>query len=220
MTGAALQVVPGDAPGDLITLVPRLVVAAILLAVAYVVADRVGDGAEWLAERMDLGDAVLETPLGVVFEDADEVGDVVEVVARYAVLLVGVVVAASMAGFNRVSEIAFAVVRYAPSVFGAVAVVLVGFVVAGYVGRSVKASDVVGGHAFTPVVATTVQTVIYFVVVTLALDALGYSTTILNTLAQAVALGLGLGLALAIGIGLGLGSQDYVAENVDDWLGE
>jgi ABC-type nitrate/sulfonate/bicarbonate transport system permease component len=50
------------------------------------------------------------------------------------------------------------------------------------------------------------------------LDAFGYSTPILNTLAQAVAVGLGFGIAAAIGIGVGLGSQDYVAAHIEEWL--
>lgn len=224
MTGVPLQVGGVDVVGSLVQwllgvlgLLPRLVVAAVLLALAYVVGGWLGERAQWLAERMDLGEAVLETPLGVVFEEAGEVGDVLEASVFYLALIVGVVVAASMAGFTRVYEISAELARYLPSVVGAIAVVLVGFVVAGYVGRSVEDSEVVGGYPFTPVLATTLQSVIYFVVVTLALDALGYSTAILDTLAWAVAIGVGFGVALAIGIAVGLGSQDYVAEHVEEW---
>jgi hypothetical protein len=46
----------------------------------------------------------------------------------------------------------------------------------------------------------------YFVSVTLGLEALGFSTAILNTLAQAVAVGVGLGVAIAVGVAFGLGS--------------
>lgn len=223
MTGVVAQV--GVQPflnwlGSVLGVVPRLVLALVVLVLAYFVGGWVGGKLQALAARMDLGEAVLETPLAVVFEGPDEVGNVLETTTQYLFLLFGVVVGASIAGFDRIFGVGEYLVRYLPSVIGAILVVLVGFVVAGYVARSVKASDVVGDYAFSPLLATTLKAVIYFVVVTLALDALGYSTAILNTLAQAVAIGVGLGVALAIGIGVGLGSQDYVADHVDDWVGE
>lgn len=221
MTSPALQV--GVDPlvnwfAEVVGMIPELLVAVLLVVVAYLAGNWAGGKGQALAKRMSLGEAVMETPLAVLFRDATEVGDVLETATRALFVLFGVVVGASMAGFNQIADIGRYVLQYAPSVVGAVAIVLVGFVVAGYVARSVRESAVVGGTAFTPVVATTMQAIIYFVSVTLALDALGYSTAILNTLAQAVAIGVGLGVALAIGIGVGMGSQDYVEANLDDWL--
>lgn len=204
--------------GNVLGILPRLFVAAVLVVVAYVVGRMAATKVVALADRMALGEAVMETPLSVLFMSGDEIGDVLGTTTRFLFLLFGVVIGASMAGFNRIFDIGRFVLRYAPSVVGAIAIILVGFVVAGYVARSVKVSDAVGGTAFTPIIATTIQTIIYFVSVTLALDALGYSTAILNTLAQAVAIGVGLGVALAIGIGVGMGSQDYVEANLEAWL--
>ncbi len=203
--------------GELLTLLPRLIVAAFILVAAIAVGRWLGGKAATVARRMELGDAIVETPLGVLFDRPAAAEETVGQLLRYLIYVVGITMAASMAGFNQLADLLYRLSTYVPSVLGAVLIVLVGFVVAGYVGRSVCGSDVVGDRAFTPVLASGVKTVIYFVVVTLALDALGYSTAILNTLAEGVALGVGLGIALAIGIGVGIGSQDYVADHIDEW---
>jgi hypothetical protein len=109
-------------------------------------------------------------------------------------------------------------VRYIPSLLGGVVIVLAGFVIAGYVGKSIKKAPVIGGTEFAALAGKTAEGVIYFISITLGLDAFGYSTAILTTLVQSIVAGIGLGIAAAIGIGVGLGSQDYVAENIETWL--
>ena len=90
--------------------------------------------------------------------------------------------------------------------------------IVGYTGRNIKQSEVIGASGFAPLVAELAKGIIYFVSVTLGLEALGFSTAVLNTLAQAIAIGVGLGIAIAIGVAFGLGSREYVAERIDQWV--
>lgn len=219
MTAPAVPLQFGEVAGLGLAFLVGLLVALIVLAiVAWVVATRLEAGVEAIADRMDLGEAVLETPLGVAFESPREVEVVFGRLARYFVYLAALVIAVGLSGIRALVSPVEEAARYVPSILGAVLIVVVGFVVAGYAGRSIAESELLEGRALSAVLAQTVQVIIYFVVVTLALDALGYSTAILNTLAEAVAIGVGLGVALAIGIAVGLGSQDYVAEHVDEWV--
>lgn len=208
------------AGAGLLFIIGGLFLLVLLAVVVFVLAQRLEERVEWLSARMDLGEAVLETPLGVVFESAEEFDTVLGVLARYFVYLAGLLIAVGLSGIRALTGPVEAAARYVPSLVGAVLILVVGFVVAGYVARSVKASDLLGGKPLSNLVATTFQVFIYFVVVTLALDALGYSTAILTTLAQAIAVGVGLGLALAIGISVGLGAQDYVGDNIERWVDE
>lgn len=219
MSAPATPLQIGEVAGLGLAFLAGLLVALVVLAiVAWVVATRLEAGVEALADRMDLGEAVLETPLGVAFESPGEVEAVFGRLARYFVYLAALVIAVGLSGVRALVSPIEEAARYVPSILGAVLIVVVGFVVAGYAGRSIAESDLLEGRALSAVLAQTVQVIIYFVVVTLALDALGYSTAILNTLAEAVAIGVGLGVALAIGIAVGLGSQDYVAEHVEEWV--
>lgn len=204
--------------GDLILLIPRLVIGIFLLIVLYAIGANIGGRAQGLTRRIGLDAAVMESPLGALFQGEVAVGNLIQSLVKYVFLLTGVVFTVSIINLERLASYGDAVLTYFPSVIGSVLVVLAGFVIAGYTGRNIKESDVVGSSGFAPLVAELAKGIIYFVSVTLGLEALGFSTAILNTLAQAVAIGVGLGIAIAIGIAFGLGSQDYVAEQIDQWV--
>jgi hypothetical protein len=207
-----------DFIGELIFLGPRLVVGAFLLVVLYFIGSNVGGRAKRLSRQIELDAAVMESPLGNLFRSNVAVGDLIESLITYLFLLTGAVVVVSILNLVRLTRYGNAVLTYFPSVIGGTLVVLTGFVIAGYTGRSIKGSEVVGASGFAPLVAEVIKGVIYFISVTLGLEAFGFSTAILNTLAQAVAIGVGLGIAIAIGVAFGLGSQDYVAERIDQWV--
>ncbi len=184
----------------------------------FVLGPWVGNRVVAVTRRIDLGEAIMETPLGGAFVSSSEVHELLSGIVTALFVLIGLVVSLSLLEFNRMVEWAIAGARYVPSLFGGVVILLVGFVVAGYVSRSIKDTEVVGETDFAPPLALAGRAVVYFTAVSLALDAFGYSTAILNTMVQAVAIGLGLGVAIALGIGFGLGSQEYVAERIGGWV--
>lgn len=198
----------------------RLVVAIVILALAIAVGKRVDGTFTDLSERIALGEAVEETPLGALFEDTERVDRIVGLAARLVIYAAGAAMAASMANLNRLTEFLEVLVRYTASIAGAVAILLVGAVLAGYVGRAIREHDGLPSGGVRDLLASVTKAGLYFLVAILALDAVGYSTAILAGVAQALALGVGVGLALAVGIAVGLGSQDYVAEHVEDWLAD
>ncbi|PSP95781.1 hypothetical protein BRC91_01325 [Halobacteriales archaeon QS_4_62_28] len=197
--------------------------ATILLAVALpiiallAVGPWVGSKFAMVADRVDFDEAIMETPFGGFFAGEDEVDGTIVTLITYLIVLIALVISLTLVNANQMANWVASGAGYFPSLIGGVLILLVGFTVAGYVSRSVKDNEVLGGNSVTPLAALTGRGVVYFVSVTLALDAFGYSTAILNTMAQAVAVGLGLGVALAIGISVGLGSQDYVAEHIEEW---
>ncbi|WP_299267085.1 hypothetical protein [Halorientalis sp.] len=206
---------------NLILFPVQLILAVVLpLLGLYVIGPRVGKRITAVGRRVAFGEALMETPLGAFFRDEGEVDDAITKLISYFLFIVALVFSFGILGSNRIINYIAAGANYYPSFFGGVLMLLVGFVIAGYVARNIKQSETVGSTKLTPVLSLTAKMVIYFVSITLALDAFGYSTTILNTLAQAVAIGLGLGIALAVGISVGLGGQDYVASRIDDWLAE
>jgi hypothetical protein len=227
-TMSILQTTPtpgGGGPGgglnfiaDLITLVPRFVVGLLLLIVLYAVGANIGGRAKELTRRINLDAAVMESPLGALFQGEVAVGNLIQSLVKYLFLLTGILVVVSILDLARLTRYGDAVLTYFPSVIGGILIVLTGFVIAGYTGRNIKQSEVVGASGFAPLVAELAKGIIYFISVTLGLEAFGFSTAILNTLAQAVAIGVGLGIAIAIGVAFGLGSQDYVAEQISQWV--
>ncbi len=212
---------PGQGPIDTLRrFAPRLLLAALVLVVGYAVARVLAARAADLVARIRLGGAVLETPLSGVFRDEREVEATVARLTELLVLLCALGTAAAIVDFSTVPDLLLSGARYLPSVLGGLLMVLVGFVAAGYVGRSAGRSEVLAGRPYAPVVTAVAKFAVYFFSLTLGLDALGYSTAILATVAEGVALGLGLGIALALGIGVGMGSRDLVARRLETWLGD
>jgi len=221
-----LQIAPEISQGinDVIGLVewPATILLAIVLPIAayLAVGPWIGDKVAGVADRVDFPAALLETPLGAFFTEPDEVADAVSLLITSLLTLIALVISLTLVNADQMANWAQIGARYLPSVIGGILILLVGFVVAGYVSRALKADEVLAGRSFTPLVALVARGVVYFVSVTLALDAFGYNTVILNTMAQAVAIGLGLGIALAIGIGVGMGGQDYVADHIEEWTSD
>jgi hypothetical protein len=205
--------------GDFTALVLRLIGGLILALIVARVGISVAGRVEEFIRRIDLSDAVMETPLGAPLRDGSSVESLIESIVKYIFYLIAVFVVVSFAGFRALGQYIDLAVRYLPSVLGGILVVVVGFVIAGYVGRSIRSSPIIGGSDVAALAGETAKAVIYLISVTLGLDAFGYSTAILTTLAQAVVVGVGLGVAIAVGIAVGLGSQEYVSENIESWVG-
>ena len=203
---------------NLATLLPTLVVGIILAVVIAFTGRSISRRSSDLFRRIGLSEAAFETPLGAPFRSPRSIEEFVKNTITYFFYLVSLVVIVSSAGFQRLGQYGDSLVRYGPSVIGGILVVIVGFVIAGYVGQSIKSSPVIGGSDLAALASETAKGVIYLISITLGLDAFGYSTAILSTLANTVVVGLGLGIAAAIGIAVGLGSQDYVAENIETWV--
>jgi hypothetical protein len=208
----------GGLATELVTLLPRLGIGLVLSLVIVVMGIVAAGRTEKFTRRIGLSEAVMETPLGAPFRAQRSVEGFINTVAKYFFYVFALFVFITLAGIDVLNTYGGILVRYFPSAIGGVAVVLVGFVIAGYVGKSIRDSEVLRGSDIAVLGGETAKGVIYLISVTLGLDAFGYSTPILTTLAQSVVIGLGLGIAAAIGISVGLGSQDYVASHIEEWV--
>lgn len=204
--------------GDLTALALRLIGGLILALIVARVGISVAGRVEEFIRRINLSDAVMETPLGAPLRDGSSVESLIKSIVKYIFYLIAVFVVVSFAGFRALGQYIDLAVRYLPSVLRGILVIVVGFVIAGYVSQSIKSSPIIGGSDIAALAGETAKAVIYLISVTLGLDAFGYSTAILTTLAQAVVVGIGLGVAIAVGIAVGLGGQEYVSENIESWV--
>jgi hypothetical protein len=69
-----------------------------------------------------------------------------------------------------------------------------------------------------------VKILIYYITITIALGTIGFEidplTSLFTTFMVAFLGALALALAIGIGVAVGLGGKDYVAENIDGWMGQ
>lgn len=226
LAGILLQTTPGaGGPGlggfaDLITFVPRLIVALVALVIGIVIGIVVGGRVRSLSSRLGIGEAVMRTPLGEAIGQSASVDRLIGKLVQYYIYVLAAVVATSLAGFQRLLGFFRSLLAYAPDFIAAVVILLVGFVVGRYVGRAVRESEGARETGFAGLLGTLVEVIIYLIVVTIALDTAQLRTGVLETFAAAFAIALAVAVALAFGLAFGLGSREYVAENIEDWLSD
>ncbi|QLD89246.1 hypothetical protein HWV07_09470 [Natronomonas salina] len=207
-----------EALGAAITFLPRLIGALIILLIGWVVGRAIGGVVERLVDRVELDEMVLETPLGNILGGTERaVAHAFGTLTRWFVYALAILAAADVLAIAVLSEWINTAVSYLPAFVAGLLVIILGFVVADFVGDAIKRTEAATRTGYTNWVATGVQLFLYFVVIVIGLDTMGIDVGILFVFARAMAWGLAVALALGLGISFGLGGQDYVRENIDRW---
>ena len=200
--------------------VVQVVVAAVILVVGFAVGRFLGDFVASLVGGFDVDGFVRGTPLADATDAVGGVGNAVGKIVEFLVYYFALVAAVDALDFPALSRPLSAFIGQIPLLIGGLVLLLVGIYVAHVLGNVVSNFD---ASRATDLVGLGVQVFVSYLVIVFALDTAGFDTTVLTNLFNAAIAAffgaLGLGLAIAIGIGVGWGSKDYVAENIDDWMG-
>jgi len=205
---------------DVVTFLPRIVGALLILLVGWIVGRAVGRLVMALADRVEVDRAVLETPLGDMLGGTERaVSNAFGTLAKWFVYALAILAAADVLAIALLSEWINTAVSYLPAFIAGLAVIVFGFVVADFVGDAIMRTRAATETAYTRWFATGVRLFLYFTVVVIGLDTMGIDVGILFVFARAVAWGVAAALALGAGIAFGWGGKDYVARNIDRWTG-
>ncbi|GAB7008933.1 mechanosensitive ion channel family protein [Halorubrum trueperi] len=203
----------------IIAFLPRLIGAAVILLIGWVLGRLVAGAVRRVADRTEVDRLVMNTPLGGALGGSETaVSRSLGRVAGYFVYALAILTAADALAVELLSEWIAAAVSYLPAFVAGALIIVVGFVLADFVADLAARTETVTETSYTDVFADGLRVFLYFVVTVIGLGTMGVDVQILNTFAQAAAWGLAGGAALAIGIAFGLGGRDHVAANIDDWL--
>lgn len=204
--------------GDIIAFLPRLIGAIIILLIGWIVGRIVGGAVERLADAASLDEMVLDTPLGRILGGTEEsVASAFGTLAAWFVYALAILAATDVLAIRLLSEWVSVAVSYLPAFVAGLLVIVLGFVLADFVGDAIERTRAATRTAYTRYFADGVRVFLYFVVIVIGLDTMGVDVDILYVFANAFAWGLALAIALAIGIAFGWGGKDYVSENLDRW---
>lgn len=205
---------------NIIGFLPRLVAAAVILLIGWVIGRVLGKVVRKLVDKSGMDSKLADTPVGRFMGGSrDAVASAFGKIAAYYIYLLAIVAAADALAIPVISQWITRAAAYVPALIAGVLVILVGFVVADFIGDAIARSETVTHDTYTSVFADGVRFFLYFVVVTIGLDTIGIDTELLYILAEAAAYGLGAALAIGLGIALGLGGKDYVSDNIGGWMG-
>lgn len=199
---------------------PVLLGALIVLVVGFVVGRFVGDFVAGLVGGFAIGQYFRGTPLEPIGDQEGEFGHIVGTAVAYYVYLITLLAVADILNVGALSTFLEEVVAYLPALIGGLLVLLVGIWIAEHLADLVADA---GDGRTARIGAVGVKILVYYLTITIALATVGFEIVVLTNLftgfVAAFFGALAIALAIGVGVAVGLGGQEYVAENIDGWMG-
>jgi hypothetical protein len=207
---------------EFVAFLPRLIGAIVILVIGWIVGRIVAGLVRRVVDATGIDRLVLDTPLWNALGDTQTgVSEPLGTIAAWFVYALAILAAADALDIPLLSEWIARALAYLPAFVAGLLIIVLGFVVADFVGDVIERTRETTETPYTSWFATGVRMFLYFVVVTIGLDTMGVDTEILYIFATALAWGLAAAVALGVGLGvaiaLGWGGHGYVSENIGRW---
>jgi hypothetical protein len=198
-----------------VAFLPNLIGAIIILVVGWIIGMVVATLIDRLFRLVGLQALFEKAKVEEVLKKANSEKDATTLIAsafRWIIYLVAFIAASSALKLTAVADFLNSVLLYVPQVMIAVAIVLMGLILAHFLAAVVKGSIKSAGLAFADTASLVVRWSIIVFSVLAALAQLGIATNMINTLF----VGLVAFLAIAGGLAFGLGGQNAAKELIED----
>ncbi|WP_458188030.1 mechanosensitive ion channel family protein [Haladaptatus sp. NG-WS-4] len=208
-----------DPIAGLVALLPRLVGAVVILLIGWVIGRGVAAVVRRVADRVELDRMVLDTPLGRMLGGTESaVSNAFGKLGGWFVYALAILAAANVLAIPTLSEWVATAVSYLPAFVAGLLVIVLGFVVADFIGDAIERTRAATQTAYTSWFATGTRFFLYFTALVIGLDTMGIEVGILFVFARALAWGLAAAIAIGVGVAFGWGGRDYVAGHIDGWM--
>lgn len=207
--------------GSIIAFLPNLVAAIIILIIAWIVGRAVGKLVSSGLDKAGVDDALRKTVIGKYIESSGtSIPHVFDLIIRWFIYIIGIMAAVNVLGITMLTSFTQSVVLYIPNLIAALIVLIVGFILADFVGDFIRRTGTESGMPYMGIFSTAIQIFLYFIVLIIALDQLRINTSIIYVFANALAWGIAIGAGVGIGVALGFGLKDRMPRLLDSLTGE
>lgn len=193
---------------SVINFLPRLIFAVLIVLLGVLVGKLVKAGIIKVLKMIRLKPYTDAVGLNKVFTQRVEFAELVGDLFGWTIILVSLLPAFEILQMPRVYDLVLAIVAYIPRVIVAVAIIIIGAVIADLVSRLVESTANTIGTKTAAVAADLTRWLIIVIAVISAINQLGINTVVINQ----VITGLIALLAIAGGLAFGLGGQDAAKE--------
>lgn len=212
MTDAPVDII-GQWYGLLMTYVPSIIGAIIVLVVGWIVGRLLGKAVRIVLDKISEQHIIKETTeiasiKGSVKDSGLTVGYIGDIAVRIIVYLIAVLAAVDILNLEYISQLMTAIIGYIPNVIAFVILFIVGFLLIDafidFLAKYYASRDV----QYIEPVLLLLRIFLYFITVILALSQLRLDLTIIYTFITPIAWGIGIGLGAAIAIFVGFGLRN------------
>jgi Conserved TM helix len=214
--GDAVLVSGTEALRNFLGFLPALVGAIVVLVVGWIIAGLLASLVERGLKMVGFERAANTTGITGFIQRSGSTWTASAVVAeiiKWFIRLIALQAAASILGLNQISAIINAILLWLPNLVVAIAIIVIGALIARFVAGLVRGTTGQMGFSNSELLGTMAQYAIITFAVIAAVDQLGIAETVVNTLFT----GLVATLVLAFGLAFGLGGQQTAARITDGW---
>ena len=176
----------GQVISDLILLIPRLIGALIILLIGWFIGRIVARVVSTLADRTEIDRRTMKTPIGNMLGGTEQaVSNAFGKVAAYYIYFLAILAAADALQIPLLSQWIADAASYLPAFIAGLLIIVVGFIVADFVGDAIERSASTTGSRVGSLLASGVQVFLYFIVIVVGLDTMQIDVEILYIFASA-----------------------------------
>lgn len=210
-----------DTVSSLVAFLPRLLGAIVILVVGWLLGVLAARIITRLVDAVELDELVLGTPLGRVLGGTERaVSSAFGSVTKWFVFGIALLAAANALAIPLLSQWLSTALSYLPAFIAGLLVIVLGFVIADFIGDAITQTRAATETSYTKWFATGTRMFLYFTAIVIGLDTMGIDVSILFVFARAISWGIAAAIAIGAGLALGLGGQDYVSNNIGRWMGK
>jgi hypothetical protein len=202
--GDAVLVSVTEALQNFIGFLPALVGALLVLILGWIVAGLLAGLIERVLKTIGFERAADSTGIDDFIRQAGSdwsASRIVAEIVKWFIRLIAIQAAASILGLTQISEIINAILLWLPNLVVAIAIVVVGALIARFVGGLVRGATGEMGFANPELMGAIARYGIIVFAVIAAIDQLGIAETVVNTIFIAVVAAIAAAFALAFGLG-------------------
>jgi hypothetical protein len=200
-------------------LLPKIAGAAIILVIGWVAGRLIGNWSARILDRAGLDDALRKTAIGKALEKTRiRIAGFFELIIRWFVYLIAILAAADVLQISTLSRFIDSIVEYLPNFVGGIFIMLIGFIIADFVGDALISVSREGNIEYGAVFGNALKVFLYFVVIVIGLSTMKVDVQILKIFSTALAWGSAVGVGVGLGIAVGWGLKDVVAKKANAWL--
>ncbi|MGH2445961.1 MAG: mechanosensitive ion channel family protein [Candidatus Limnocylindria bacterium] len=214
--GDAVMVSATEALQNFLGFLPALIGAILILILGWFIAGLLAGLVERVLKTVGFERAAETTGISAFVQRSGSdwtASAIVAEIIKWFIRLIAIQAAASILGLNQISSIINAILLWLPNLVVAIAIVVIGALIARFVAGLVRGSTGQMGFANPNMIGNIAYYAILVFAAIAAIDQLGIAETTVNTLfIGAVAM-----VALAAGLAFGLGGQQTAAQITAGW---
>jgi hypothetical protein len=214
--GDAVMVSVTEALQNFLGFLPALVGAILILVLGWIIAGLLAGLVERGLKMIGFERAAQSTGISGFIQRSGSswtASAIVAEIVKWFIRLIAIQAAASVLGLEQISQIINAIVLWLPNLVVAIAIVVIGALIARFVSGLVRGSTSQMGFTNPELLASVAYYAIVVFAVIAAVDQLGIAETVVNTLF----IGLVAMVVLAAGLAFGLGGQQTAAQITASW---